>query len=176
MNKISKEYAAALFALAREKGREALFGSSLETVQKLFEENPDYQELLNTPAIPAGEKARLAEKAFGKTVPKEILSAIQILSGKGYIMEFGRITAECTALLDQMNRVSAAEVRSAVSLSPAEKDRLRKKLEKLTGHSVVMTYTEDPSLLGGVVVEVDGKVIDGSVRTKLRQVKEVIGG
>ena len=91
-------------------------------------------------------------------------------------MEFGRITAEYAALLDQMNRISAAEVRSAVPLSPAEKDKLRKKLEKLTGHSVVMTYTEDPSLLGGVVVEVDGKVIDGSVRTKLRQVKEVIGG
>ena len=144
MNRISKEYAAALFSLAREKGREASFGLSLETVQKLFEDNPEYQELLNTPAVPAGEKARLAEQAFGNAVPAEILSAIQILSRKGYIMEFGRITAEYAALLDQMNRVSAADVRSAVPLSPTEKDKLKKKLEKMTGHSVVMTYTEDP--------------------------------
>ncbi len=176
MNKISKEYAAALFALAKEKGQEASFGASLESVQKLFEENPDYQELLNTPAVPAGERARLVSEALGDKVPQEILSAIQILSGKGYIMEFGRITAEYAALLDRMNRISAANVSSAVPLSPEEKDRLKKKLEKITGRSIVMTYTEDPSLLGGVVVEVDGKVIDGSIRTRLRQVKEVIGG
>ncbi len=176
MNRISKEYAAALFSLAGEKGQEAQYGEALKRVQKAFEAEPEYQELLNTPAVPASERAELAGKAFGGAVPEEVLSLIRLLSGRGYIREFGEITAEYFRLLDHMKRVSSASVCSAVPLSEAEKDLLKKKLEKISGRNVVMTYSSDPSLLGGVVVEMDGKVIDGSLRSRLRQIKEVIGG
>ncbi len=176
MNRISKEYAAALFSLAAEKGQEALFGSALRDILKAFETHPEYRELLNTPSIPAAERRALAAEAFGDTVPQEVLSMLQILSTKGYIPEFGPIAAEYEKLLDHMNSVSAAQVRSACPLSDEEKDKLKKKLEKISGRSVIMTCTSDPSLLGGVVVEMDGKLIDGSLRTRLRRIKEVIGG
>ena len=64
----------------------------------------------------------------------------------------------------------------SISLGAGEKDRLKKKLENMTGRSVAVTYIEDPSLLGGVIVEIDGRVYDGSLRSRLRQVKEVIDG
>ena len=176
MDRISKEYAAALFSLAREKGAEAAYGSALETVQKAFEENPEYQALLNTPAVPAQERGRLAAEAFGKAVPGDVLSMIAILSSKGRVMEFGAITAEYMKLMSEMRRLLAATVRSAVPLGAEEKNRLKKKLESMTGRSVAVTYIEDPSLLGGVIVEIDGRVYDGSLRRRLRQVNEVTGG
>ncbi len=176
MDRISKEYAQALFSLAGEKNAQAEFGSALETVRKAFEENPDYQVLLNTPAVPAQERGRIAAEAFASIIPEEVLSMIRILAGKGYIMEFGRICEEYSRLMEEKRRILAATVRSAVPLNAAEKDRIRKKLEKMTGRSVAVTYIEDPQLLGGIIIEAEGRVIDGSLRSRLRQVKEVIGG
>ncbi len=176
MDRISKEYASALFSLAREKKAEAAYGSALETVQKAFEEAPQYPALLNTPAVPAGERAALAAQAFSETVPADVLSLIQILSSKGLVSAFGSITAEYLKLLEEMRRTLAASVRSAVPLNGDERERLKRKLEKMTGRSVILTCSVDPSLLGGMIVEAEGRVYDGSRKSRLRQIKEVIGG
>ena len=53
---------------------------------------------------------------------------------------------------------------------------IRKELERRFGHTVVVECETDPSLIGGVRVEVDGKVIDGSIRNKLEQIKDVMNG
>lgn len=63
---------------------------------------------------------------------------------------------------------------SAVELTAEEKQKLTEKLEKLCGHGVVAEYETDKNVIGGLVVRMDDILIDGSVETKLKQIKEVI--
>ena len=71
---------------------------------------------------------------------------------------------------------SMAVVTSAVELKEAETVALRAKLEKKLGRKVTLQCRVDPELIGGIRVEVDGRVIDGSIRNKLEEIKEVMNG
>ena len=78
------------------------------------------------------------------------------------------------ALLDVSRHVSSAKVTSAVELTAEEKQKLMKKLESLCNGRVNAEYVIDTSLIGGLVVEIDGKIFDGSLRHRLRKVKDVM--
>ena len=67
-----------------------------------------------------------------------------------------------------------ATVTAAAGLTDEEKERLRRALERRSGHSVQLECRVDASLLGGVVVEMDGRVLDGSLRHRLHEIKEVM--
>ena len=88
--------------------------------------------------------------------------------------EFSDCVAAYEALLREWKQTSVAEVVSAVELTEDEKTRLLAKLEAVCGHAVVAEYRIDESLMGGVSITVDGKVMDGSIRRRLHEVKEVI--
>ena len=64
---------------------------------------------------------------------------------------------------------------SAVELTDDEKKKLKLKLEKMSGKSLILKCTVDKSVLGGVIVKMDGKIMDGSLKHRLEEVKEVIG-
>ena len=81
---------------------------------------------------------------------------------------------EYKALLDASMRASKARITSAVELSDDEKERLPAKLSKAYQKNVTAEYFVDGSLIGGVIVELDGTVIDGSIRQRLSDVKDVI--
>ncbi|MBO7178183.1 MAG: ATP synthase F1 subunit delta, partial [Clostridia bacterium] len=81
---------------------------------------------------------------------------------------------EYNALLNASERVFTAKVTSAQELTLEEKDKLIQKLEKSYLGKVQAEYLVDGALLGGMIVEIDGKVMDGSLRRRLQDVKEVI--
>ena len=72
--------------------------------------------------------------------------------------------------------LSTARILSAVPIRETEAMAIRTELEKRFGHTVVVQCEVDPSLIGGIRVEVDGRVIDGSIRNKLEQIKDVMNG
>lgn len=176
MTEISKEYASALFSLAGEKQCEDAWGESLARVSGLFARNPDYPVLLASPDVPVEEREQLIEKALGGTEPEEILSFLKLLIRRGRIRMLPACRAEYEKLLHIKEQVSTARVVSAAPLTEEERTRLLQRLEKLSGHTVLLTCEVDATLLGGAVVEMDGRVMDGSVRGRLREIKEVIGG
>ena len=79
------------------------------------------------------------------------------------------------ALYDESQRTINVRVKSAVSLSDDQKARLQEKLEQKYKCRVDTQYIIDTTLLGGVIVEADDTVIDGSLRHRIGQIKEVIG-
>lgn len=174
MTEIAKEYGTALFSLAMEEGKTEEYAEALRTVLGIFEQNPEYLSLLSGPSIPLGERLSSLREVFASALPVHVLSYLSLLCEKGRISCFGESAEEYFALLNASRNRSNAVVTSAVSLTDGEKDQLRRKLEALRGGTVQMTFSVDPSLLGGVVVEMDGKVLDGSLRHRLREVKEVM--
>lgn len=174
MTGIAKEYAAALFMLAGETGVEDAYSDALDTVSALFSENPAYVEFLASPGIPKAERTDALDKAFSGHIPEEVVSFLQILCERGHIRHFSACAEEYRAMYQAAKAMVPARVISAVPLTEGEKVRLTEKLENLSGKTVLAEWAVDPSLLGGVVVEMDGKVLDGSLRHRLHDMKDVM--
>ena len=173
MTEMSKEYAAALFALACEEQAEQQIAAALEHVLAAWQENPTYEELLASPAIPLSERQALIEQAFA-FAPQHAVTMIKLLCERGRIRILPDCVEEYRRLLQQRQSLAIARVTSAVELTEEEKAALAIKLQTYGSRNVVLDCTVDPSLIGGIVVEMDGRRIDGSVRHRLQQVKEVI--
>ncbi len=174
MTQMNKEYGTALFMLAKELGKESEYAVALECVEEVFASNPEYIDFLASPGIAMGERLDALSRAFGDAIPCDVLSFVKLLCERGRIRSVKGCIEEYKKLLDAQNNVSVAYVKSAVELTDEEKARLKDKLEIQSGHSVIMECTVDESLMGGIVVEIDGRIIDGSLKSRLYEVKDVI--
>lgn len=174
MDDMSKAYGTAIFALACEMNAKDEYSDALDTVLCAVEENPAYLELLSSPGIPLAERLGVLDEAFGSVLPEHVLSFVKLLCEKGHIRSFSGCVREFRKLLEASRRILTARVTSAVALTDEEVRRLTEKLEKLSGNTVVPELFVDASLLGGMIVEMDGKVMDGSLRSRLHEVKEVM--
>lgn len=171
---VGKEYGAALYMLACENGEQALYADALQVVAEQFVAEPDYPAFLSSPSIPQSERLSAIEAAFAEHLPREVVSFLMLLCEKGRMECFSAAVAEYRALLNAATHIFDARVTCATALTDAEKEKLTKKLETIYGGQIRTTYVVDPSLLGGLIVEIDGKIMDGSLRRRLRDVKEVM--
>ncbi len=174
MSEISNEYAKALFMLASEKELREDYKEGLETVSKVFLDNPQYIDFLGTFAIPLEERLSALESAFGERIPRDVLSFLKILCEKKHIGEFSECADEYISMYNEIGKVSNAKVTSAVELTDKEKAQLLEKLEKSSGKKMVIDYQVDPTILGGLIVETDGKIMDSSLKKHLKDMKDVI--
>lgn len=174
MMEMSKEYGTALFSLAKECDAETEYKNALDTVSTVFRENPSYIDFLASPSIAKNERTAAIEQAFSGKIPEHIVSFLQILCEKGHMRSFEGCVSEYKTLFDASQRIIIAKVVSAIPLAAEEKDSLKQKLEQMSGNTVVLQCSTDKALMGGMVVEMAGKVIDGSLRRRLQEVKDVM--
>ena len=175
MNEIGVEYGEALFKLAKEEGLEERIFLDLQHVVSVFYDEPEYVELLASRNISAREKEEALDQAFGGVLHDYVLTAVKLMAAKGQIRHFTSCVNEYNGLYQQDSRVITAKVTSVVPLSDEERERLEAKLEEKTGRAVKCIYSTDESLIGGVVVEYDGNIIDGSLKRRLQDIKDVMG-
>ena len=173
MTSVGKEYGTALFMLASEENARREYYEGLMQVSLLFTAEPSYPLMLACPAIPKTERLSAIEAAF-PDLPPHIVSYLQLLCEKGRIGCFSESVKEYKALLDASERVLSASVTSARELTDGEKERLTEQLSHRFGGRVAAEYGIDPALLSGMVVEIDGRVLDGSLRRRLDEAKEVM--
>ena len=162
MTEIAREYGTALFMLACEENCKKEIAAGLDTMRDAFLQEPEYGALLASPAVPLAERLESARAAFGGTVHAHALSFLQLLCEKGRIGFFTECVEVYHALLDASEHRSHAKVTSAVPLDKQERDKLLRKLSDMCGGEVSVEYSVDAALLGGFVVEVDGKIMDAS--------------
>lgn len=174
MSEISNEYAKALFMLALEKGCSKDYKDALELVSGVFDENPVYKDFLSTFAIPLEERLNALEEAFKDSIPRDVMSFLKILCEKKRIDEFSECAQQYIAMHDEMGKISNAKVTSAVELTDEEKAALKEKLEQKSGKKIIIDYSVDESILGGLIVEADGKIMDSSLKKHLKEIKDVI--
>lgn len=173
MAQVINEYATALFSLSEETGTTKEISASLNTVLAVVEENPEYLDFLSSPNIPKSERIDAIEKAFSGE-QEYVVSFLSLLCEKGRIREIRECISEFKQLCDAADKISVAQVTSAVELSDSQKKALTEKLQKLCGNRVTLECKTDSSLIGGMTVEIDGKVIGGSIKNQLHQLKEVM--
>ncbi len=174
MTATGNNYAEALFMLAREENSIEEFYEGLKTAQEIFENNLEYLQFLSTPSIPKFERTAALAAAFEGKINEHILSFLQILCEHGKAEDFFDCFAEYERLREWARAAVVATVKTAVELNETQKQGLVEALEKRTGKSVTLKCVVDKNLLGGVQVEIDGEILDGSVKSNLKRAREVI--
>jgi F-type H+-transporting ATPase subunit delta len=114
--------------------------------------------------------------AQGLSLSNLLTRFLAVLSDHQRLSELPAIAEYFQRLLDQtLGRVRIA-IRSARVLDPAQEQQIAAAFARLTGKQVMPAAVVDPELLGGVLVEVEGKVYDGSVRTQLERLAKELSG
>jgi F-type H+-transporting ATPase subunit delta len=174
MTTTSREYAEALFELAVQGNVTTETSEGLETVVSALLQMPDYRALLASPAIAKEERLAALDTAFRGKIPDILLAILRMMISRGQISALNGMARDYEELARGYRGESMAVVKSAVPLKEAEAVTLRTRLEKKLGRQIMLQCVVDPDLIGGIRVEVDGRVIDGSIRNKLDEIKEVM--
>ena len=176
MTTTSKEYADALFELAAGENLLQETSDGLVTVISAMQQTPEYRQLLSSAAVGKAARLQALEDAFAGKIPNVLLGVLRMMVSRGHIGSLDAMAREYEELSRQYRGESMALVTSAVPLKEAEAVAIRAELEKRFARKITLRCELDPSLIGGVRVEVEGRVIDGSIRNKLEQIKDVMNG
>jgi len=161
-------YARAAFELAREQNRLDEWQADLEKVAAAAE--PEVLAFLESPKVSFKDKAGLLKKQFEGVEPL-VLNLLYLLVEKRRIGIVGEVAAGYRRLLESHRGIERAEVATAIPLSQAELESLKKRLGKLMDKEIILKTRVDPSLISGMVARVGDKVIDGSTRSRLAVLK-----
>ncbi len=174
MADLSKEYASALFSLAYEKKILDRVECEIEKIRDSLDDNDEYLQVLSSPAIPLSVRHRLIDEAFGECC-EYVVSFLKLMCENGHIASLNECINEFTLLCRELENRALATIYYAFELSTSQKEKLEKKLNDITKKEIEPVYIEDKGLIGGIKIELDGKVLDGSLLNRLNNIKGVIG-
>ncbi len=174
MTNLAKTYGGALYALAQEEKMEEQLLGQLKAVCALLDENPEYTQLIESRTLAKSERLGLLDEAFAKQVHVYLLSFMKILCERG---AFGQLQGCLDAYVKAYNEshgIMPATVVTAEALTDNQRARLVAALEKKTGKTVVVDVKVDPSIGGGLRVEMEGMRYDNTVASKLENLRRAL--
>jgi len=169
---VAQTYAKALYEVALESDRLESFQEELSFIVETFKQYPDFYELCRTPQLSLEEKKQIVENVFSGRLTAEIVNFLKVLLDKRRITSLEEIAREYRKLINEYNNVVEGVAVTAVALKEDQKAKLEEKLGKLTGKKIRLRNEIDPSIIGGILVRVEDKVIDGTVQRRLNELKE----
>jgi F-type H+-transporting ATPase subunit delta len=168
-----KRYAQAVFSIASEQGTIAAWRQDLEDIAQVLAES-DASALLADARRPVEQRQQLVERILD--VQPLALNLAKLLVAKGRSLEARAVADALKRLADEHEGIADAQVTSAVPLTPAEVTSLEQRLGTSLNARVNVTTQVDPSIVGGLVVRVGDRIIDGSIRTRLRVLRRELVG
>ena len=154
-----------------------MFFEEVKGLKQVLTENPELSKFLGHPNIELSEKVTVVEKIFSGRVSDEIVGLLRIVVTKGRTSELMNILDYFIAKTKEFKKIGVASVTSAAELSDAQKKKIVEKLLSSTSYKEFeMSYKVDPDLIGGVVIRIGDRVVDGSVRNKLANLKKELSG
>ncbi|GAC1458172.1 MAG: F0F1 ATP synthase subunit delta [Gemmatimonadaceae bacterium] len=165
--RIGRNYAEALLALARKSGEQEEWGALIDTISTGIRENHVLRTFLESPQLSAARKIGILEKALGKRVPKLFLRFLDTVIMKRRQMLIPEIASEYRLLIDESEDRVHVQVTVAREPAESESDALARQLSRLFGKRVVPHISLNPGILGGIIVKTGDTVMDGSVRRRL---------
>jgi len=165
-------YAGALLELARSEEELESIDTDLRVIADTISEHLDLKDALADNQVDISQKIGIARELFKGKVSELALSFLQLIVGLGQVDAVRSMVEELTRLIQVEERKVIAEVTTAIALDDAMITKLTNQLSKLTGKEVKIRPRLDESILGGILVRIDGKLLDGSVRSRLEEMKD----
>lgn len=169
MNEIVREYGAGLFLLCAEEDCAAEVLSEIREIKKLLMRS--YLHLLITPSLPKNERVECVKSAFSG-VHRYILNFMCLMTERGLADELPACFDEYEKLYYERYSVVRVKCESAYPLDDRQKTSLYEKLKKNIGCEVEIEYIVDKSLIGGMRLDYGNRLIEGSIKAHLSQIKE----
>lgn len=164
-------YARALVEIAEAEGNLSVVENELFRLARALEQSEPLRKVLTDESIPAVRRQAVVEELIGAAATNTTTQLVGLIIGAGRGRDLPAIVDKVVKRASSAQNKDLAEVRTAVALTPEQEARLAAALEKATGKKVNLKVVVDPNVLGGVIATVGDSVIDGSVRTRLDQVK-----
>ena len=171
MTEIAKMYGGSLYDLAAEEGLEARLLQDVEEAARILTASPEYLRLLSTPSIPKRERCDLLDKAFRGQIHLYVLNFLKILCENGTIRQFSGCAQEFRRRYNEDNGILEVRAVTAIPMNDALTQKLKDRLTAVTGKRIELSCQVDPACLGGVRLEMDGQQLDGTVQTRLDNIR-----
>lgn len=175
---VSKVYADALFdSVDGQAGVERLYADS-QALEKLLLENPQLLDILKHPDIAREEKEEVLARVFEAWMMPELYGLLRLLVEKERIGELLPILSRVAERYKDHMRIGVVYITSPMELPAKQKKEIEAQILKTTAYVSLEThYRTDETLIGGVVIRIGDRVVDGSVKTRLerltRQLKNI---
>jgi F-type H+-transporting ATPase subunit delta len=171
---LSRRYTKALFQLAREAGEEEKVGQEVEQFYSAYSQT-ELQQVLTNPAFGLDVRKRILRRVTESQQLSALTSHfLSLLSDRDRLPHLAGIVSCYRRLLNEVKGRVEAKVVSASALGTEQVEQLRGRLRAISGKDVILEQETDASLLGGLRIELEGKIYDGSIRTQLENMKQRI--
>lgn len=165
-------FADALFTIAQASPEPAEVEDELFRLARVFEGSDELRAKLTDISIPAPHRQQIVEELLAGKATPVTTAIVSLLVSADRAGDLPRIVDAIARRSATASSRSLAEVRSAVPLSDEQQVRLAAALEKQLGYPVQIRVVLDPSVVGGIITQIGDTVIDGSIRTRLAQLRE----
>lgn len=173
---MARRYARALLDVALA-GKDEAVRAELDRLAGLFADHAELRTVLVHPALPAEKKLAVVASLWRPQRPPELLlRLLGLLLERDRIDLLPLIAAAYGRLWNDRRGVVEAEAVSARALEAAEAEAVAEAVGKALDKQVDLRWRVDPALMGGLLLNVDGRVYDGSVRARLRALRERLAG
>jgi F-type H+-transporting ATPase subunit delta len=169
---VARKYAVALFTASKSRGLLEAVDADLESLQHLIHANPKVLGFLGAPDVSDEKKRAFVAAVLGGRVGPLVLEFVDLLLAKRRLAFLLPAMAQFREMALEARGVVRVQATTAVPMGESERTALAQKLQSFTGKTVQMTASVDPKILGGVVVKIGGKILDGSVKTRLHELRE----
>ena len=174
MTGVGTVYGGALYQLAAEESISEAILAQLQALDESFRETGEFLTLMDSPALPKAERCGILQESFGGKVHPYVLNFLKILTEEGHIRRFSECFRAYRERYNEENHILPVTAVSAIPLSQDQMQRLTEKLQSITGATVALDNRVDPSCLGGIRLDLQGKRLDDTVAHRLREIRELL--
>ena len=169
---VARKYAVALFNASRKRGELDAVDADMASVRALVSSDHRVVNFLGAPDVAVEKKRAFIATVLAGRVSPLVLELLDLLLEKGRFQFLLPAAAQFHEMALEARGIVRVQATTAVKMGESERTALVARLQKLTGQTVQMTDAVDPRIMGGVVVKIGGKILDGSVKTRLSELRE----
>ena len=160
-------YARSVLELASESSSEEAVGAELGQIAALLQDNPAFRTFLADPSVPQDSRGETVRRIFGGRVSTLVMNLLGVMNAKGRLSLLGEVCSAYAALLDEKLGKVEVDLTVATRLDDADFEQVRQLVASALNKNPTVHQTVDESIIGGLVLRVGDRLIDGSVRRQL---------
>lgn len=165
-NKVGKRYAEAIFSVGESNNNLKEIYDALNSLMEMYIKDKEFKNFINHPLISLEDKRDFLDKIY-KDETEEVKNILFYLLEKGRISDIREIVAEYLKIFYAKNQILDVEATFAMELTEAQKAKLIENLEKSTKKKINIKVNVDKSIIGGGILKIGDKIIDGTIKTQL---------
>ena len=168
---IADRYAEAILDLAQEKECLDYVKNDLVTLSNTINQNADFKTFLEHPIIPNNDKKEIIETIFKESISPYVINLAKLLIDRNRIFILSAIAESFKKLFNKRFNIVVAHITTAIEVNESIKTSIQQKLKELLNKHVEIESKINPDIIGGVVIQIDDSIIDGSINGRLEAIK-----